>query len=228
MDMLGRSDVCPSQQQNKTCGTIRMATDKEHQSIRSSLFSSISLHCHHLLSIALRPFRRHLSPAPSKAQSVLESPALPPRPAQAPPVVEQRLVFAFQAIVPRPVTPQKPADLPAPPVPARPRSHRNMTASAYLSVLAAMLALAVGAVYMFGVPPQWKRAMEEKALETMGENKASYLVKDQINSLPATDQKDVNQLKSGVGNLVGGALQNPLGKEAGNVGDTITSPLTGR
>lgn len=101
---------------------------------------------------------------------------------------------------------------------------------------------------MFGVPPQWKRAMEEKALETMGENKASYLVKgklcialcrsflllirltfpDQINSLPATDQKDVNQLKSGVGNLVGGALQNPLGKEAGNVGDTITSPLTGR
>ncbi|THZ75595.1 hypothetical protein D6C84_09055 [Aureobasidium pullulans] len=151
--------------------------------------------------------------------SVLESPALPPRPAQAPPVVEQRLVFAFQAIVPRPVTPQKPADLPAPPVPARPRSHRNMTASAYLSVLAAILALAVGAVYMFGVPPQWKRAMEEKALETMGENKASYLVKD---------QKDVNQLKSGVGNLVGGALQNPLGKEAGNVGDTITSPLTGR
>ncbi|TIA62610.1 hypothetical protein D6C77_02633 [Aureobasidium pullulans] len=106
-----------------------------------------------------------------------------------------------------------------------------MTASAYLSVLAAMLALAVGAVYMFGVPPQWKRAMEEKALETMGENKASYLVKGklyQINSLPATDQKDVNQLKSGVGNLVGGALQNPLGKEAGNVGDTITSPLTGR
>ncbi|THX51039.1 hypothetical protein D6D06_07608 [Aureobasidium pullulans] len=108
------------------------------------------------------------------------------------------------------------------------QQHRNMTASAYLSVLAAMLALAVGAVYMFGVPPQWKRAMEEKALETMGENKASYLVKDQINSLPATDQKDVNQLKSGVGNLVGGALQNPLGKEAGNVGDTITSPLTGR
>lgn len=55
-----------------------------------------------------------------------------------------------------------------------------MTASAYLSVLAAMLALAVGAVYMFGVPPQWKRAMEEKALETMGENKASYLVKSKL------------------------------------------------
>ena len=53
----------------------------------------------------------------------------------------------------------------------------NMAASTYLSVLAAVVALMVGAVYLFGVPPQWKRAMEEKALETMGENKASYLVK---------------------------------------------------
>ncbi|KAI4753147.1 hypothetical protein E4T52_14710 [Aureobasidium sp. EXF-3400] len=103
-----------------------------------------------------------------------------------------------------------------------------MAASTYLSVLAAVVALMVGAVYLFGVPPQWKRAMEEKALETMGENKASYLVKDQINSLPASDQKDISELKSGVGNLVGGALQNPLGKEAGQVGDSLTSPLTGR
>jgi hypothetical protein len=53
----------------------------------------------------------------------------------------------------------------------------NMAASTYLSVLAAVVALMAGAVYLFGVPPQWKRAMEEKALETMGENKASYLVK---------------------------------------------------
>jgi hypothetical protein len=124
----------------------------------------------------------------------------------------------------------------------------NMAASTYLSVLAAVVALMIGAVYLFGVPPQWKRAMEEKALETMGENKASYLVKgmhtsvslwfeylanivlpaDQINSLPASDQKDISELKSGVGNLVGGALQNPLGKEAGQVGDSLTSPLTGR
>ncbi|KAI4833908.1 hypothetical protein E4T44_03943, partial [Aureobasidium sp. EXF-8845] len=95
-----------------------------------------------------------------------------------------------------------------------------MAASTYLAVLAAVVALMAGAVYLFGVPPQWKRAMEEKALETMGENKASYLVKGQINNLPASDQKDVNELKSGVGNLVGGALQNPLGKEAGQAGDS--------
>ncbi|KAG9526569.1 hypothetical protein KCU71_g1180, partial [Aureobasidium melanogenum] len=103
-----------------------------------------------------------------------------------------------------------------------------MAASTYLAVLVAVVALMAAAVYMFGIPPQWKRAMEDKALETMGENKASYLVKDQINSLPASDQKDVNNIKSGVGNLVGGALQNPLGKEVGQAGDTLTSPLTGR
>ncbi|CAD0098240.1 unnamed protein product [Aureobasidium mustum] len=103
-----------------------------------------------------------------------------------------------------------------------------MAASAYLSVLAAVVALMLGAVYLFGIPPQLKRAMEDKALETMGENKASYMVKDQINNLPASDQKDVNEIKSGVGNLAGGALQNPLGKQAGEAGDTLTSPLTGR
>jgi hypothetical protein len=57
-----------------------------------------------------------------------------------------------------------------------------MAASTYLTVLAAVVALIAGAVYLFGVPPQWKRAMEEKALETMGENKASYLVKGRHSS----------------------------------------------
>lgn len=52
-----------------------------------------------------------------------------------------------------------------------------MSAATLLSVLAAVLALAAGAVFLFGIPPQWKRAMEDKALETMGENKASYMVK---------------------------------------------------
>jgi hypothetical protein len=58
-----------------------------------------------------------------------------------------------------------------------------MAASTYLAVLAAVVALMAGAVYLFGVPPQWKRAMEEKALETMGENKASYLVKGVYSSV---------------------------------------------
>ncbi|KAI5242401.1 hypothetical protein E4T47_09158 [Aureobasidium subglaciale] len=103
-----------------------------------------------------------------------------------------------------------------------------MVVSMYLAALAAIVASMVGAVYLFGIPVQWKRAMEEKALDTMGENKASYLVKGQINNLPASDQKDVSEIKTGVGNLAGGALQNPLGKEAGEAGDKLTSPLTGR
>lgn len=54
--------------------------------------------------------------------------------------------------------------------------------------------------------------MEEKALNTMGENKASYLTKSYVEKIPASDQKDVHELKTGVGNAAGGALQNPLGK----------------
>jgi hypothetical protein len=53
--------------------------------------------------------------------------------------------------------------------------------------------------------------MEEKALSTMGENKASYLTKSYVEKIPASDQKDVHELKTGVGNAAGGALQNPLG-----------------
>lgn len=41
----------------------------------------------------------------------------------------------------------------------------------------------------FGIPPQLKRQMEEKALETMGENKASYMMKDAIGRVPASDQE---------------------------------------
>jgi len=45
------------------------------------------------------------------------------------------------------------------------------------TVLAGIIALAAGYIYFFGIPPEAKRAMEEKALETMGENKASYMMK---------------------------------------------------
>ncbi|GAB7354699.1 hypothetical protein MBLNU459_g5118t1 [Dothideomycetes sp. NU459] len=103
-----------------------------------------------------------------------------------------------------------------------------MAAATYFTVVAGLLALLAGAIYLFGIPPQLKRAMEEKALETMGENKASYLMKDQISKIPASDQEDVKNLKKGLGNALGGSLQNPLGKEVGNVGDELTSPLTGR
>jgi hypothetical protein len=63
----------------------------------------------------------------------------------------------------------------------------------------------------FGIPPQLKRQLEDKALETMGENKASYLTKSYVDKIPTSDQKEVGELKKGVGNAAGGALQNPLG-----------------
>jgi hypothetical protein len=53
--------------------------------------------------------------------------------------------------------------------------------------------------------------MEEKALKTMGENKMSYMTKSYVDKIPASDQKDVYELKTGVGNAAGGAMQNPLG-----------------
>ncbi|KAJ6519321.1 hypothetical protein C8R45DRAFT_18126 [Mycena sanguinolenta] len=98
----------------------------------------------------------------------------------------------------------------------------------FLSVIAAVFALLAAYIYFFGIPPAIKRDLEEKALKTMGENKASYLVKDQLNKIPASDQKDVQEARQGVANLVGGTLQNPLGKHAGNVADDLTSPFTGR
>jgi hypothetical protein len=46
--------------------------------------------------------------------------------------------------------------------------------------------------------------------------------------MPASDQEDVKQLKKGISNLGGGALQNPLGETGGEVADGLTSPFTGR
>ncbi|KAF2146671.1 uncharacterized protein K452DRAFT_282848 [Aplosporella prunicola CBS 121167] len=97
-----------------------------------------------------------------------------------------------------------------------------------VSVFAGLVALLAAYAYFFGISPAVKRQMEEKALKTMGENKASYLVKDQVNKLPASDQKDVKEVKKGLGNLAGGSLQNPVGKFAGDTADEATRPLTGR
>jgi len=53
-----------------------------------------------------------------------------------------------------------------------------MTFTTYLfTALAGILAIAAIGIYFFGIPPEMKRAMEKKALETMGENKASYMLK---------------------------------------------------
>lgn len=51
------------------------------------------------------------------------------------------------------------------------------------------IALVAGYVYLFGIPPWLKREIEEKALETMGENKMSYGVQQAMGKIPDSDQK---------------------------------------
>lgn len=51
------------------------------------------------------------------------------------------------------------------------------TTSTILTSLAGVLAVLGLAVYLFGIPPEMKRKMEKAALKTMGENKASYVMK---------------------------------------------------
>ena len=49
------------------------------------------------------------------------------------------------------------------------------SATAIFTVLAGIVAIAAAAVYFIGIPVEWKRKMEETALEKMGENKGSHL-----------------------------------------------------
>jgi len=60
---------------------------------------------------------------------------------------------------------------------AEPYQPKMPSATAVFTVIAGIVALIAGYVYFFGIPPEAKRQMEEKALETMGENKASYMMK---------------------------------------------------
>ncbi|QRC98598.1 hypothetical protein JI435_046460 [Parastagonospora nodorum SN15] len=106
-----------------------------------------------------------------------------------------------------------------------------MTATQIFTVFAGILALAGAYLYFFGIDPETKRALEKKALKTMGENKMSYLAKGmfyQINKIPTSDQEDVKNLKKSLGNAVGGVTNNPLGETAGEATDRLTAPLTGR
>jgi hypothetical protein len=59
-------------------------------------------------------------------------------------------------------------------------------------------------------------------------NARSYVLKDQISKVPASDQEDVKQLKKGLGNAAGGLMSNPIGEQSGELADNLTSPFTGR
>jgi len=127
------------------------------------------------------------------------------------------------------------------------KPHNMPTTTTIVTSLAGVLAVLALAVYFFGIPPELKRKMEKAALKTMGENKASYMLKgaiefsslsgrfdstnssiDQISKIPASDQEDVKELKKGLSDFAGKGTQNPIGEEGGELADKLTSPLTGR
>jgi len=97
-----------------------------------------------------------------------------------------------------------------------------------VTVIAGAIALVALIVYMFGIPPELKRKIEKAALKTMGENKASYVMKDQISKIPVSDQEDVKDFKKSLGNALGDGLQNPIGEKGGDLADDVTRPFTGR
>jgi hypothetical protein len=60
-----------------------------------------------------------------------------------------------------------------------------MTAfTSLLTGLAVVVGILAIAIYFFGIPPELKRKMENTALKTMGENKASYMLKGAVFPLP--------------------------------------------
>lgn len=66
-----------------------------------------------------------------------------------------------------------------------------------LTALAGVAAVLGLYIYFFGIPPEMKRQMEEQALKTMGENKASYILKGMISLDRRGDrQTDSRQTRS--------------------------------
>ncbi|KAK3054454.1 hypothetical protein LTR09_004723 [Extremus antarcticus] len=97
--------------------------------------------------------------------------------------------------------------------------YNHATSTYILIALTVVFGLVSGYVVFFGIPPELKKWLQEEALEYMGENKASYMTKAAIDNIPEGDQKELKQARDSIKNMGGGALQNPLGKFAGNKGD---------
>jgi hypothetical protein len=57
-----------------------------------------------------------------------------------------------------------------------------MTTAKLFTVFAGIVAVIALGVYLFGIPPELKRKMERQALQTMGENKLSYMAKGTIDN----------------------------------------------
>ncbi|KAI9879955.1 MAG: hypothetical protein M1830_006263 [Pleopsidium flavum] len=76
-----------------------------------------------------------------------------------------------------------------------------------ISVIFAVIAMAVGAAWLGGYLDAYQAKAQEKALDAMGENKASYGLKSNLKQTKITEDKDLNELQDnvadGLGSLVG-------------------------
>ncbi|KAK5172324.1 uncharacterized protein LTR77_003962 [Saxophila tyrrhenica] len=129
-------------------------------------------------------------------------------------------------------------------------AYNHATSTYILIFLTIIFGLVGGYVMFFGIPPELKSWLQEEALEYMGENKASYLAKAGIDAIPEGDQKvapalfsqfwcrkgrdlsangvmqELKQARNKIKQMGGGALQNPLGKFAGDAGDDMQKDFT--
>lgn len=65
------------------------------------------------------------------------------------------------------------------------------------TIFIGFVAVSALAVYFFGIPPEVKRKLERKALQTMGENKMSYIAKGtHLSAHPSVSRANTPQIKS--------------------------------
>ncbi|MCJ1361211.1 hypothetical protein MMC16_000309 [Acarospora aff. strigata] len=89
-----------------------------------------------------------------------------------------------------------------------------------LSVLVAVVAIAIGAAWVGGYLDVYQAKAQEKVLDAMGENKASYGLKSNLKQTKVTGDKDLDELQDnvadGLGSLVG----------KGGAGESVGSGLS--
>lgn len=81
--------------------------------------------------------------------------------------------------------------------------------------------------HRLGVPKDVKRSLGERAVETMGENKASDFVKDAINQLPEDNRLHAKENKSGDSRLPATELKGEDKRSPANELKSKTHELTG-
>ncbi len=68
-----------------------------------------------------------------------------------------------------------------------------MAMGTVLTVIAVVGALLAAFVYFVGIPAEWKRAVEEKYIENMGESKAKDMMKGKLLCMTSRDGPCANQ-----------------------------------